>query len=409
MIQNSSTNARNVNGNNGNVNNNSRSNQNTNNRVLAVSAFSEEKGFFSLQDIFNAYFDCRKNKRWKTDALLFEMDYINNIKQLYYEINSKTYEIGKSICFLVFKPKIREIFAANFRDRIVHHLIIKCLEPLFEKEFISTTFSCRKGKGTLAAQEQVFQNIYKASNCYTEDCYIGKFDCQAFFTSIDRTILWNKLKAFINKNYIKKNRELLLWLIHKVIFHDPTKNCIYKTPKEEWKLLPKNKSLFTTEKDKGLPIGNLTSQWFGNFYLSNYDKWAIEKEFTYVRYVDDICVITKNKNSAKQFYHDSKKFLYNDCKINLNPNKIYIQHYKKGVCFIGGFLKVGRAYLSNSTIAGVYNKLHKFDNSDHFIASINSYLGLLSHYKSDYHLFKIKDILKHYNIKFKKKYAICRT
>ena len=150
---NSSSNLLNINFNNGNTNNN---NYNNNNYVLGVQAFSEQ---FTLQELYDAYFECRKHKRWK--SLKFELNYKDEIHKLWYEINSKTYEVGKSICFIIFNPKIREVFAANFRDRIVHHLVIRNLKPLFEKYFIDSSYSCREGKGTLYGENDLYKKILK--------------------------------------------------------------------------------------------------------------------------------------------------------------------------------------------------------------------------------------------------------
>lgn len=385
-----SANARNVNGNNGNCNNNTRNNSNTNNRVLAVSDFSQG---FSLQEVYDAYFDCRKHKRWTWESIDFELNnWTEEIERLYNEINSKTYKIGRSTCFIIHYPKTREIFAANFRDRIVHHLIINALEPYFEEYMIQSCYSCRENKGTLYGQLDFFNKIKIASNNYTRDCYISKFDCTAYFMSIDRELLWFKLKTFIEKVYFKLNKDLLLWLVELVIFNDPTKNCIYKSNKSEWDNLPKNKSFFFIQKNKGLPIGNFTSQWFGNFYLTEFDIWA-SKQFLYGRYVDDIISIQYNKHQYKKFYKESKEFLFYNCKIDLNPNKIYVQYYSKGVNFIGAVLKNNRIYVSNNILNNFYNKLYNFQYK-----GINSYYGMFKHYNSKQIIIKIVNETRKRNI-----------
>jgi len=87
----------------------------------------------TLKEVYNAYFQCRKNKRKTINQVKFELHYEYNCIQLWKDINNRTYKIGKSICFIVTRPKLREIFAANFRDRIVHHIIMNKLESIFEK------------------------------------------------------------------------------------------------------------------------------------------------------------------------------------------------------------------------------------------------------------------------------------
>lgn len=374
----------NINFNNGNTNNN---NYNNNNYVLGVQAFSEQ---FTLQELYDAYFECRRHKRWKFDSLRFELNFKEEIYKLWCEINSKTYEIGKNICFVIFKPKVREIFAANFRDRIVHHLIIRNLKPLFEKYFIDSSYSCREGKGTLYGENDLYNKIYKASKHYTKDCYIGKFDLQSFFMSINKNILWNKIYNFVNTYYTNSNKNLLLWIIDKIIFNCPQKNCIIINRKN-WKYLPKYKSLFYNSENRGLPIGNLTSQWFANFYLTEFDK---QVKFTYCRYVDDFVILFYNRHQYKTFFRTSKQTLKN-LDLTINSNKIYVQHYSKGVKFLSCVLKNGRKYITNRILGNFISKINCNN-----LQAINSYLGILKHYNSYNRYIKIKNQFKNKNLIF---------
>lgn len=103
----------------------------------------------TVANMLEAYFDCRRSKRRTASAIVYEMDYESRIINLCGQINARTYQPGKSICFVVTRPRYREVFAASFEDRIVHHYIALRLEPLFEKIFSPRTFNCRKGKGQL--------------------------------------------------------------------------------------------------------------------------------------------------------------------------------------------------------------------------------------------------------------------
>lgn len=102
----------------------------------------------ALEELFEAYYSCRHNKRNTANAIAFETDYESKLVQLCNEINNGTYKVDRSIAFIVNKPVKREIFAANFRDRVVHHLIINKLNHLFEKQFIYDSYGCCVGKGT---------------------------------------------------------------------------------------------------------------------------------------------------------------------------------------------------------------------------------------------------------------------
>ena len=180
--------------------------------------------------------------------------------------------------------------------------------------------------------------------------------------------------------------------------NDPTKDCIFKTPKHLWKLLPPHKSLFNNE-GYGLPIGNLTSQWFANFFLTEFDLES-KKKYPYGRYVDDFWVITKSKKECREYFQFAKKYLKENLDINIHSDKIYIQHYSKGVYFIGAILKNNRAYISNRVVASLYEK------KDGNVNSINSYLGAMSHYMS-YNI--VKKIKFKDDIKFKKNYVVYRA
>ena len=220
----------------------------------------EGDGQIALEDVFSAYYECRKNKRRTINALAFEADFEENLIQLWREINDRSYQPGKSIAFVVTEPVKREVFAADFRDRIVHHLIIRKLNDLFEAQFIDDSYSCREGKGSLYGVKRIAEFIRICSDNYAKDCYILKMDIQSFFMSIDKKILFQKLREFVLANYHEIDKPLVVELIYKIIFNNPEENCHIKGRRKDWSGLPKSKSLFTVEKGKGLPIGNLTSQ-----------------------------------------------------------------------------------------------------------------------------------------------------
>jgi retron-type reverse transcriptase len=251
----------------------------------------------TLEDLFQAYYDCRKNKRRTSNALKFELNYEENLWQLCEEINTDSYQIGRSVAFIVNRPVKREIFAAGFRDRVIHHLLINKLQPLFEKEFIYDSYSCRKGKGTLFGVKRLSRFIRSCSENYTKDCYALKIDIQGFFMSIRRPTLQTMLRQLINSKYTAGDRDILLRLMNQVVTNDCVKGCLVKCPREEWAGLPANKSLFKNEPGRGLPIGNLTSQIFANYYLTPFDhfiKSTLGLRY-YARYVDDCLIVHPDK------------------------------------------------------------------------------------------------------------------
>ena len=362
---------------------------------MQLSLFETANPKIELYEVFEAYFDCRKNKRNTANALAYEIDYENKLLQLHKEIYDSTYKIGRSIAFIVNKPVKREIFAADFRDRVVHHLIINKLNHLFEKQFIYDSYSCRKGKGTLFGINRIDSFIRKCSKNYTRDCYILKLDIKGFFMHIDKQMLFIKLFDFVNNKYHRTDKTLLIQLIKLIVFNHPAENCIIKGKPKDWNGLPKIKSLFYTSKNKGLPIGNLTSQVFANFYMDSFDHFVKHdlKIKYYGRYVDDFVIIHENKEYLKSLIPLLSNFLLYTLKLTIHPKKIYLQHYSKGVKFIGGVIKPHRIYIANRTNGNFYASINKHNaiardhkptkqEKDAFMSSMNSYLGIMKHYKT---------------------------
>lgn len=238
-------NAWNFNSNNQNCNNNDKNNYNNNYRVREFSSHNA----FPLEDYFKAYYECRKNKRRTVNQLEFEFDYEVELVKLYNDINNGRYHIGTCIRFPVTKPKLREVFAATFRDRIVHHLIMMRLNPLFESVFINDAYNCRTGKGVLYGIHRLYDMIKEASEDYTKDVFVGTWDLKGFFMSIDKHLLYTQLKEFIASNYHNKDKQLLLKLIKLIVLNKPQYNCVVKG-KRFLDKLPQNKSLVTCGDDK---------------------------------------------------------------------------------------------------------------------------------------------------------------
>lgn len=189
-----------------------------------------------LEDLFQAYYDARKNKRNSASALAFEIEYEKNLVQLWREITSRSYRPSPYSAFIVEKPVKREIFASNFRNRVVHHLIFNYLNPLFNPAFINDSYSCRLDKGTSYGIKRVNHFIRSCSDNYTKDAYILKLDIKGYFMSIDRTISF----GIIEKRIIKKQQtlrcelDLIVFLVKGVIFNDPTKGSVLKSTRESW-------------------------------------------------------------------------------------------------------------------------------------------------------------------------------
>lgn len=333
--------------------------------------------------LLEAYFDCRRHKRKTVGATEFEMNYMSNLVQLLDEVNSRQYKISKSICFVVKYPRYREVFAGQFRDRILHHYIALRLEPLFESQFSDRTYNCRKGKGQLAGIRQLQQDIREVSGNYTKDAYVMGIDLKGFFMSIHKPLLAKMVDDFIVENYHGDDKDDLRWLCNMVVMHHPEKDCEKKSADYLWEFLPKEKSLFTNGEDRGVAIGNLFAQLFANFLLSKLD-WKINYYCKHhVRYVDDMVLVARRKETLLRLMPMIRETLAS-LGLRLNEKKFYFQHYSKGVRFVGAIIKRDRIYPVNNTVNNYRKSVRKLNdaakagNIEHIekcIQSVNSYLA----------------------------------
>lgn len=367
-----------------------------------------------LKDLFKAYFDARRNKRNTCNALEFEINYERKIFDLYYDLKNNNYELSRSIAFIVNNPVKREVIAASFRDRVIHHLIFNYINPVFEPSFINDSYSCRKGKGTSYGIKRLQHFIRSCSDNYQKNCYILKLDLSGYFMSINRNILYKIIEDKLMKKNIKYNFDvfLVLDLIKKTIFNNCIGNCLIKGDLKDWSSLPINKSLFCAKKDCGLPIGNLTSQLFSNIYLSNFD-YFVKRNLRfkhYGRYVDDFIIVDKDKEKLKKAILDINKYLKENLYLKLHPKKIYLQNFSHGVDFLGAVIRPYKFFCRNRLKHNIYksiiqtNKVLSREISRKglkmILATANSYLGSLSKYQS----FNLRQIIfnKRLSITFKK-------
>ena len=347
---------------------------------------------FTVSDLFQAYYDCRKNKRNTHNALKFEENLEKNLMDLYYDLINEKYEIGRSICFVVTKPKPREIWAADFRDRIVHHLIYNKFFNVFAKEFIYDSYACLPDKGTLKASQRLEKFMRSCSNNYQNKTYFLKADISNFFMSINKDILFEIIQTKIKDKW---------WLniIHKIIYNDCTENVYIKSDETLLKLIPKHKSLFNVVKKCGLPIGNLSSQFFANIYLTLLDlfvKHVLRCKY-YIRYVDDIVMLNNCPKTLNEYYKRICEFIETKLQVKFNPRKKEINTIDKGINFVGYITKPYRKYVRRSTIKNIYCTENVLKNHQQ---SLNSYFGMLRHSNSYKERKRIKNFYSKYGIKF---------
>lgn len=370
---------------NGNVNNNNKNNDN-NNYALGVSEFQSTQMTdaplytISEESLRQAYFLCLKNKKSTVSAVTFRVDELQNVRRLWEEISSGVYYPGTSIAFIT---ENREVFAADFRDRVVHTWIAMRIIPLLEAQFVPTTWNCRKGKGVFKAVESLRVHIREVSQDYTRDAWIMTYDLSGFFMGIDREKAAGRICRFVDDRYRGEDKETLLWLLRMILTHAPEKDCIKIGSEEEWSALPRRKSLFFRP---GLPIGDLPSQLVGNFELDVVDHF-INRITTCDRYVDDTARVSENKQTLLDSMPAIREMLSLTCGASVNPHKYKFVHWRDGFKYLGIILRGDKATVSGKIAGRAYDVIRHYNGvrkkercAQDFVNRLNSYLGLMKHY-----------------------------
>jgi RNA-directed DNA polymerase len=284
-----------------------------------------------------AYIDCRRHKRNSASAMAFEAHLEGNLCELHAELATGTYTPGRSICFVVTRPRPREVWAAEFRDRIVHHLLYNHVAPRFYAAFTADTCACIPGRGTLYAARRLEHQIRSATQNWSRPSHYLKCDLANFFVSIDKHVLLAQLAARVTETW-------WMALATTVLMHDPRGDVELRGRPELLQRVPPHKSLFNAPADTGLPIGNLSSQFFANVLLNDLDQFAKHQLRAphYVRYVDDFVLVHPSGQWLSQALASITAFLPQRLHVRLNPAKTILQPVDRGVDFVGQVIKPAR-------------------------------------------------------------------
>ena len=313
-----------------------------------------------LADLHIAYQDARRHKRQKPYQQRFESNAEENLRELCDELWHRTYTPRPSTCFIITDPKRREVFAAQFRDRIVHHLYYNYVHEMLERTFIDDSYSCIKKRGTHYGIRRLENHIRKESQNYSEPCYVLKMDIKGYFMHINRQRLLDitlaSLCSMANHKVAKGEKfrwrdvidmDILEYLSRIVIMLNPIDDCQRRGSLNDWKHLSPEKSLFHSPEGCGLPIGNLTSQLFSNVYLNVLDQYAKRQLHCrhYGRYVDDFYVVSADKEYLRHIAKELSDFLNDSLSLEVNDKKTVICDVRQGVPFLGAYLKPHRRYV----------------------------------------------------------------
>ena len=342
-----------------------------------------------LLDLYAAFQSAKRKKTTKPYVRHFERDLERNISQLADDLMNRTYTPEPSRCFVVQRPKKREVFAAQFRDRVVHHLYFNYTHKLFERTFIADTYSCIEGRGTHYGIERLKRHIRQESHNWHRECYVIKLDIRGYFMHINRQRLLEIATATLKKIGPRTDivdLDFLLWLTREIVMLDPKTSCNIIGTAKEWDGLDKNKSLFYTPDGCGLPIGNLTSQLFSNVYLNELDQFCKRKLKCkhYGRYVDDAYIVSHDREWLLSLIPQIRDFLCCHLSLELHMGKTQIFNAKRGVEFLGAYVLPYRTYISNESLRRMIEQVQALNtrNRDTVYRAVNSWLGVLSHYDS---------------------------
>ena len=300
----------------------------------------------SLDNFLIAWKEFLPGKRKKSDVVAFSARLMDNIIILHHGLVNHTYNHSSYQAFRINDPKPRQIHKSLVRDRLLHHAIHRILYPFFDRTFVSDSFSCRIGKGTHKALNRFRKFGCEVSRNNTRTCWILKCDIRKFFENIDHEILLAVLKEYIPDRKI-------IWLMEKVIFS------------------------FSSAPDRGLPLGNLTSQLFVNIYMNKFDQFIKHKLKAkyYIRYADDFVVFSDDKSWLEELLPKIGDFLSEQLKLNIHPDKVFIKTLASGVDFLGWVHFPDHRVLRTTTKRRMFKRAEENPKQE----VINSYRGLLSH------------------------------
>jgi len=320
--------------------------------------------------VLEAWLACRRNKRNTASALAFEARLEQNIAELRDAFTEGTYAPGRSICFVITRPKPREVWAAPFRDRVGHHLLYLAVAERFERAFIVDSCACIPGRGTLYAARRLEAKVRSITRNWKRPAYYLKLDLANFFVSIDKRLLRDLLAEKIHE-------PKLMDLAERILFHDPRADVELQSPPERLALVPPHKSLMNQPAHLGLPIGNLSSQFFANVYLDVLDQFVKHRLRArhYVRYVDDFVLLHESPQQLNAWRAAIEAFLPERLGVRLNPAKTILQPVERGIDFVGHLIKPWRRSIRPRTVRASIDRIAITPSAD-LHESANSYFGL---------------------------------
>ncbi len=323
---------------------------------------------YKWENIFLAFKKARKGKTKKHYVKRFEENLIENLQELQFELMTQSYKPRQLKTFILRDPKTRKISVSDFRDRIIHHALCNIIEPIFQKTFIYNSCANQKGKGNLFAIKRYYKFLRKITKN-------GK--SKGWFS--DKQVVGFCLKADIKHYFEEVRHKTLINIIGKKIRDENTMQLI--------KSILKNYS----DKEKGMPLGNLTSQFFANTYLNELDyfmKHRLKIKY-YIRYVDDFIIISRNKKQLELLRVKIKHFLQSELLLSLHPQKTHIVKLSRGIDFLGFRNFYYNQLLRKRNIRKMQNKVRKYQKGEILENKFNQIYQGWTEYIKQANIFKL--------------------
>lgn len=282
----------------------------------------------SLENLFEAWREFKRGKTTKPEIQEFAFNLEDNIFKLHKELKQKTWRPDPYISFYVRDPKLRHIHKATVRDRVFNQALFRVLYQIFDKGFVTDSYSCRKEKGTHRGVLKLKSYILKISRNYTRPAFALKCDVRKFFDNIDHTVLLRLIKRKITDPNVLSLIELVI-------------------------------NSFEIRSGIGLPLGNVTSQLFANVYLNELDQFVKHtlKVKYYLRYCDDFIILDTNRDILSEHIQRINLFIQNELGLYLHPHKIIIRKCTQGIDFLGYVVLPDNTILRTKTRNRILRKI----------------------------------------------------
>ena len=342
----------------------------------------------NLGTLIDDYFGCRSNKRRSSDSVYFELHWERDLARLLRDFLNRVI-VPFLYAFLAPRPRLREVIACLMQMKILQYHFDIRIRPITERRLTDRTFNNRIGMGPDKAVEKLLEDIRQVSKNYTQDCYIISRDIRAYFPSSNLDRSYNNYRKLIEECIPEgEERDDLLYILLRVNYAYPRINVRLRSPKFMWdEIIRNNKSvIFNCENGRGACLGNQYWQVEKNYDLNDFDHFQVDTcGLHYVRFVDDMKWVVNNKEAGLAHVALSERMLKENYGYEMHPNKRSCQHYTKGGNFIGTWYKYDRTFAGNRVIRHAeetirkWNRLASEESLDHFLASINSYFGMMKH------------------------------